>query len=254
MADNKRYYWLKLKETFWNDAPILFMRSLPSGDTLVIIYLKLLGLSAQNDGYIAFEGNYGTIEDEIALILRENKMQVQMALAAMKQADLIIISEDLIVQFTRIGEMVGIASESAAAKRVREHRARKALEQKGSESVTMKHQCNALETNCNIEIEKEIEKRKYTEIEKDKRGLGLYKNVNLSVEEFENLKKLYPNDYHQKINNLSVYMVSSGKNYQNHYMTICRWARLDEKKSQERSTKRVLPADMDYSYKEGESL
>ena len=74
MSDNKRYYWLKLKETFWNDAPILFMRSLPNGDTLVIIYLKLLGLSAQNDGYIAFEGNYGTIEDEIALILRENKV------------------------------------------------------------------------------------------------------------------------------------------------------------------------------------
>lgn len=38
----------------------------------MIIYLKLLCMSLQNNGIIYFEGNYGTVEDEIALSLRED--------------------------------------------------------------------------------------------------------------------------------------------------------------------------------------
>ena len=130
MAANKRYYWLKMKKSFWDEPSVLFLRNLPSGDTLVIIYLKLLCMSLQNNGIIYFEGTYGTVEDEIALSLREDKMMVQMALSAMKKVNLVVMGmDDMEMQFTRIGEMVGIDSESASAKRVREHRARKALEQ-----------------------------------------------------------------------------------------------------------------------------
>ncbi|MGN8630682.1 phage replisome organizer N-terminal domain-containing protein [Blautia sp. HCP3S3_G3] len=78
MAANKRYYWLKMKKSFWDEPSVLFLRNLPSGDTLVIIYLKLLCMSLQNNGIIYFEGTYGTVEDEIALSLREDKMMVQM--------------------------------------------------------------------------------------------------------------------------------------------------------------------------------
>lgn len=170
------------------------------------------------------EGTYGTVEDEIALSLREDKMMVQMALSAMKKVNLVVMGmDDMEMQFTRIGEMVGIDSESASAKRVREHRARKALEQQQVLGVTMKQGGNAVVTNGNTEIEKETEREKESDVETE--GLGLYRNVFLTPEEFQNLKDLYPADYMQKINNLSVYMVSAKKNYQSHYMTICRWAR-----------------------------
>lgn len=217
MAANKRYYWLKMKKSFWDEPSVLFLRNLPSGDTLVIIYLKLLCMSLQNNGIIYFEGTYGTVEDEIALSLREDKMMVQMALSAMKKVNLVVMGmDDMEMQFTRIGEMVGIDSESASAKRVREHRARKALEQQQALGVTMKQDGNAVVTNSNTEIEKEIEKESDVETE----GLGLYRNVFLTPEEFQNLKDLYPEDYIQKINNLSVYMVSAKKNYQSHYMML----------------------------------
>ncbi len=259
MAANKRYYWLKLKKSFWDEPSVLFLRNLPSGDTLVIIYLKLLCMSLQNNGIIYFEGSYGTVEDEIALSLREDKMMVQMALAAMKQVNLVVMGmDDMEMQFTRIGEMVGIDSESASAKRVREHRARKALEQQQMLSVTMKQDGNAVVTNGNTEIEKDKERE--TEIEKESdvetKGLGLYHNVFLTPEEFQNLKELYPTDYMQKINNLSVYMVSAKKNYQSHYMTICRWAREDAKreKTQTKASRPRLVSEIDYSFKEGESL
>jgi len=120
--------------------------------------------------------------------------------------------------------------------------------------VTMKQDGNAVVTSSNTEIEKdkEIEKEKEEETE----GLGLYRNVFLTPEEFQNLKDLYPADYMQKINNLSVYMVSAKKNYQSHYMTICRWAREDANrgKSQGSANKPRLVSEMDYSFKEGESL
>ena len=253
MAANKRYYWLKMKKSFWDEPSVLFLRNLPSGDTLVITYLKLLCMSLQNNGIIYFEGTYGTVEDEIALSLREDKMMVQMALSAMKQVNLVVMGmDDLEMQFTRIGEMVGIDSESASAKRVREHRARKALEQQQVLGVTMKQESNAVVTNGNTEIEKDKE----IETEKESEGLGLYRNVFLTPEEYQNLKDLYPADYMQKINNLSIYMVSANKNYQNHYMTICRWAREDAKreKTQSNTSKQRLVSEMDYSFKEGESL
>ena len=229
------------------------------GDTLVIIYLKLLCMSLQNNGIIYFEGNYGTVEDEIALSLRENKVIVQMALSAMKKVNLVIMGmDDMEMQFTRIGEMVGIDSESASAKRVREHRARKALEQQQVLGVTMKQDGNGGVTNGNTEIEKDREKE--TEIEKESdvetEGLGLYRNVFLTPEEFQNIKDLYPADYMQKINNLSVYMVSAKKNYQSHYMTICRWAREDaqREKSHGNTNRPRLITELDYSFKGGESL
>lgn len=259
MAANKRYYWLKMKKSFWDEPSVLFLRNLPSGDTLVIIYLKLLCMSLQNNGIIYFEGTYGTVEDEIALSLREDKMMVQMALSAMKKVNLVVMGiDDMEMQFTRIGEMVGIDSESASAKRVREHRARKALEQQQVLGVTMKQDGNVAVTNCNTEIEKDKEKE--TEIEKESdvetEGLGLYRNVFLTPEEFQNLKDLYPADYMQKINNLSVYMVSAKKNYQSHYMTICRWAREDAKRERNQSNvnRPRLITELDYSFKEGESL
>lgn len=257
LAANKRYYWLKLKMSFWDEPSVLFLRNLPSGDTLVIIYLKLLCMSLQNNGIIYFEGSYGTVEDEIALSLREEKMMVQMALSAMKQVNLVVMGmDDLEMQFTRIGEMVGIDSESASAKRVREHRARKALEQQQMLGVTMKQDGNAIVTTGNTEIEKDKEKEIEIEKESETEGLGLYRNVFLTPEEFQNLKDLYPTDYMQKINNLSVYMVSAKKNYQSHYMTICRWAREDSKREKTKSntSKPRLVSEMDYSFKEGESL
>lgn len=41
MADNKRYYWLKLKNNWFNDKRIKKLRSVAGGDTYVIIYLKI---------------------------------------------------------------------------------------------------------------------------------------------------------------------------------------------------------------------
>jgi len=59
---------------------------------------------------------------------------------------------------------------------------------------------------------------------------GEYKNVLLSDEELEKLKEEFPNDWQNKIENLSEYIASSGKSYKNHLATIRKWAKADKEK------------------------
>lgn len=73
---------------------------------------------------------------------------------------------------------------------------------------------------------------------------GRFKNVVLSEAELQELMTLFPWDYQKRIDHLSVYMKSSGKEYQNHFATICLWAERDGART-----------GMDkYEFQEGESL
>ena len=63
--------------------------------------------------------------------------------------------------------------------------------------------------------------------------LGIYNNVSLTKGELDELIRLYPNDYQDMIENLSVYMRSKGKYYEDHYATMMAWKRRDEAKAKE---------------------
>lgn len=60
---------------------------------------------------------------------------------------------------------------------------------------------------------------------------GEYKNVLLSDSDIEKLKKEFPTDWEERIENLSGYMESHGKTYKNHLATIRCWARQDKEKN-----------------------
>ena len=45
MAGNKRYYWLKLMDDFFDSKRIKKLRKMAGGDTYTIIYLKMQLLS-----------------------------------------------------------------------------------------------------------------------------------------------------------------------------------------------------------------
>ena len=84
----------------------------------------------------------------------------------------------------------------------------------------------------NIDTETKTKTNTYTSKENEKEsdpneviGCGLYGNVHLTDEDFEKLKKEFPNDYSERIDRLSEYMESTGKTYKNHLATIRNWAR-----------------------------
>lgn len=69
--------------------------------------------------------------------------------------------------------------------------------------------------------------------------LGIYHNVRLTQDELQELINQYPNDYKDMIDNLSTYMRSKGKLYDDHFATMMRWKHEDQEKAKQKpETKR----------------
>ena len=77
---------------------------------------------------------------------------------------------------------------------------------------------------------------------------GRYENVFLTDTEYAELLREFPDRLDRLISELSSYMESTGRSYQNHAATIRRWAENDKAKG---VPKQGIP---DYTCKEGESL
>ena len=169
MSDEKRYYWLKLKDDFFQSRKMKKLRKVAGGDTYTIIYLKLQLLSINNDGVIEFEGTDEDIFHQLSLDIDEEVDDIKMTVAFCTSNDLIEFEqEDLFL--TDVPKLIG--SEAASTRRSRKHRQRKALRAKAEEQQALQSngqplQCNSRATKCNteIDIEKEIER----DIDKDNR-------------------------------------------------------------------------------------
>ena len=150
----KKYYWLKLKKTFFNQKEIKRLRKIAGGDTYTIIYLKLLLLSLEEEGKIYFDGIGEDFVDELALDIDEDNDNVKMTLSYLFSKGLIEAVDEKEYFLNDMPGMIG--SESESAKRVRRHRQRqnqKKLHCNGDVTAG-----NGQEIKCNTEIEKEIEK------------------------------------------------------------------------------------------------
>lgn len=62
---------------------------------------------------------------------------------------------------------------------------------------------------------------------KTKHKYGEYKNVLLSDEDLDKLKREFPQDWGERIQTLSEYIECHGKKYKNHLAVIRNWARND---------------------------
>lgn len=150
----KKYYWLKLKDDWFNSKVIKKLRKIAGGDTYTIIYLKMLLLSLKNEGKLYYEGVEETFEKELALELDEDIENVNVTISFLQNCNLLEIIDADEYMLTEIPASIG--SESESAQRVRKCRDNK----RRSDEKAL--QCNADVTKCNteIDIEKEIEKEK----------------------------------------------------------------------------------------------
>lgn len=161
MGDEKRYYWLKLKDDFFQSRKMKKLRKVAGGDTYTIIYLKLQLLSINNDGVIEFEGTDEDIFHQLSLDIDEEIDDIKMTVAFCTANDLIEYQEqDLFLN--DVPQLIG--SEAASTRRSRKHRQRKALEaekqkNKALQSNGIALHCNSGATKCNtdIDIDKDID-------------------------------------------------------------------------------------------------
>lgn len=149
MTPSKKYYWLRLKDDFFQQKEIKKLRKIAGGDTYTVIYLKMLLIAMKQENKLYFEGVEDKFEEELALELDEEVDNVKMTLAFLKAQNLIeqITEEDFLL--TKCCDMVG--KETVGAERTRKCRQNKI------ESNNILLQCNTDVTKSNTEKEKEKE-------------------------------------------------------------------------------------------------
>ena len=222
--NTKRYYWLKLKDDFFDEKYIKALRKLPQGDSLVIVYLKMQLKSLKTEGIIKYEGIMPDAVTELALLLDEEETMVRFAIEALIRFGAVERWDNDTFYLSALQNLIG--SETQGAERVRKHRALKKAQMAALESGEVKAlQCNEVVTPCNIEKEKEREQEKEQEVEvkkEKKESYGQFNNVRLTSTEFAALQSDYPN-YLDAIDYLSEYIESTGKKYKSHYLVLKRW-------------------------------
>ena len=145
VTENRRYYWLQLKDDFFNSKEMKLMRKLPGGEEITIIYLKMMLASLAEQGKLYFEGLAEDLAEELSLIIDEDPEAIRLTLMFLTKKKLLTTSDNYQFNLEQVPEMVG--SETASTRRSRKHReTQKAL------------QCNTTATKGNGDIDIDIDK------------------------------------------------------------------------------------------------
>ena len=162
----KRHYWLKLQVGFFQELIIKQLRTLPDGDSIVLLYLKLLLKAINTEGIIYYQNILPTLDEEIALDTGEKPALVRLTISALLEYRAAVLLDNQSLQLLYLEDMVG--SETDSAVRVRNHRANQKL-LKEKERLLL--QCNTevtegnlIDFSCNTEKENsEKEETNYRE-------------------------------------------------------------------------------------------
>ena len=246
MADNRKYYYLKLKESYFDEDAIVLLESMQDGMLYSNILLKLYLKSLKNGGKLQLDENIPYTAQMIATITRQQVGTVERALQIFMKLGLVEPLQNGALYMSNIELLIGQSSTEGERKR----RARRALQEQKALPEAVADICPP-EIEKEKEIDIELEIKREGEIKNGQTArtpFGRYENVFLSEKELAELQTELPGKWEYYIDRLSGYIASTGKSYKNHAATIRRWAADDRAKGK---PKKGIP---DYSYKEGESL
>lgn len=130
----KKYYWLKLSDKFFNDKAIKKLRKIAGGDTYTVIYLKMMLIAIKQNNRLYFDGIEDDFMEELALELGEDPENVAVTCTFLEKKGLLQVMTDEEFLLTQCAEMVG--SETAAARRKRKSRANDAIANKIIDAYT----------------------------------------------------------------------------------------------------------------------
>ena len=129
MATGKRYYWIKLKDSFMNSEVVDFLMSQPNGASYVVLYQMLCPKTINTDGRLTCQIGDIIVPFDIGKIQRDCKYftldTIRVALGLYKQLGLIYEEQDGTLVLVNHAEMVGSETDYSAQKRMqRENRRR----------------------------------------------------------------------------------------------------------------------------------
>ena len=249
MSGNRKYYYLKLKENYFDDDSIVLLESMQDGVLYSNILLKLYLKSLKHGGRLQLDEDIPYTAQMIATITRQQIGTVERALQIFLKLGLVEVLDSGTFYMSNIELLIGQSSTEAERKRAArlQNKALSALRTSGGHLSDIRPPEIEIELEKEIKIKREIEKVR-PEMGHPSHIYGRYQNIFLTDEELADLQASFPAVWEQYIEKLSEYMASTGKRYQSHAATIRRWAGEDAKKT-------VTPSrNRDYSVKEDETV
>lgn len=152
----KRYYWLKLFDDFFDDKRIKKLRSIAGGDTYTIIYLKMKLKALNTNGFLYYDGVMDTFAEELALDINEDPENVKLTIQYLISKDLLAEVDEETFQLTCMDNEIG--SETAHTQRQRDYIKRKKEREASFCDVNVTRKLQVSDVDIDIEKEKEIDK------------------------------------------------------------------------------------------------
>lgn len=227
MAENKKYYWLKLKRDFFKRHDIRIVESMPNGKDYILFYLKLLLESIDHEGTLRFSETIPYNEQMLSVVTNTNIDTVRSAMKLFIDLNMMTVFDDQTIYMTEVDKLIG--SETEWAKKKREQRLKK-------DNVPR------LSSKCPTEIEKDKEKYKDTdkevEVEEDLAtattteedqlklvGGSLGKGVvYLSDRQLGDLMdRLGLDAFNRYVDRLATFIIDKKAHVKSHYETILKW-------------------------------
>ncbi|HHV10000.1 MAG TPA: hypothetical protein GXX75_06960 [Clostridiales bacterium] len=153
MADEKKYYWLRLDRNFFKRHDIRIIENTQeNGKDYVLFYMKLLLESIDHVGCLRFNEFIPYDDLMLATITNTNIDIVRNAVRLFQNLGLMEILDDKTIYMTETKKMLGEAKSTDRVKKFREKQKQLALETDCNVTETLH------ETEIEIELEKDIDK------------------------------------------------------------------------------------------------
>ena len=158
MADNRKYYYLKLKENFFDSENMILLEGMDEGYLYSNILLKLYLKSLKDDGCLLLNGRIPYNAKMLSFITRHDEEIVDRAMSVFITLGLVEVLDNGAIYMSDIQSFIGESSTEADRKRAY----RKRIDGEKKQIVQMSQECPnivpTLSQECPLEIEKEIEK------------------------------------------------------------------------------------------------
>lgn len=204
MSDIKKYYYLKLKENFYDTDEIKILEGMPNGYKYSNILLKLYLRSLKNNGALRLNEYIPYNAEMIATLTGHDVDTVRVALDIFKKLKLVEVLEDGTMYMLQIQNFIGESSTEADRKRI--YRAK--IEEEKQITDNEKDICPEAVPEASDKNPPEIEIESESEIESD----NIYSADQSPVNNVDNVDE--PNNKQMPYNEIVDYLnLKAGTSY-----------------------------------------
>lgn len=223
MAEQKRFYWIKLKENFFDLETIDWLISQKNGCEYIVLYQKLCLMSANKGGRLAMNIGEMIVPYDANKIARDTKFDIDTVIVAMElfqKLGLVYEETDGVLKIPYVNEIVGSETPAAIKKRKQREKRKQLQGDKVGDNVLQEKEYRDKSLDIrDLDKDADVENTDGDSDPEQKLEPFRYDNVFLSDKQVEALLEVMD----IKVFDAYVDKIANYPNVKNHFQTILKW-------------------------------